>query len=196
MVIRSRSLGRLLGSRWVCSMVAALLALVVALPVGAQTLSSVSGTVVSTDGAPIPGAVVVATSEAFTREATTDAQGNFRLPALPAGNYEISVASEGFQKEVRTDFELLVNANVTLDFELQLGSIEDIVTHRSVNIHGMLITLKLLTWEMADQIDACVERIRSWGYRHVRVRQLAFNRREVCVLAAKNKARMRSSTRK
>jgi hypothetical protein len=55
----------------------------------------------------------------------------------------------------------------------------------------MIITLKLLDWDHADQIEAYLDRIHSWGYRHVRARQLAFNRREVCIVAAKSKARLK-----
>lgn len=72
-----------------------------------------------------------------------------------------------------------------------LESIEDIVTNRRVNLQGMLITLKLLNWSMADSIEEYLARIRSWGFRHVRARQLAFNGREICVLATKNKAQSR-----
>ena len=76
-----------------------------------------------------------------------------------------------------------------------LDAIEDIVTNRRVNIQGMLITLKLLSWEMASEIDNYIDRIKAWGYRHLRVRQLAFNRRELCVYAAKSQGRMRFTGR-
>lgn len=70
-----------------------------------------------------------------------------------------------------------------------LDAVEAIVTHRQVRVEGMLLTLKLLDWSMASEIDDYVNRIREWGYRHIRVRQLAFNRREICVFAAKRKIR-------
>lgn len=71
-----------------------------------------------------------------------------------------------------------------------LDSIEHIVMNRRVNIQGMLVTLKLLTEETKAEIDGCMDRVRSWGYRYVRARQLAFNRHEVCLFAAKSKGRM------
>lgn len=76
-----------------------------------------------------------------------------------------------------------------------LDAIEHIVTNRRVNIQGMLITLKLLSWEMTSEIDDYIDRIKAWGYQHIRVRQLAFNRRELCVYAAKSRARMRFTRR-
>ena len=77
-----------------------------------------------------------------------------------------------------------------------LDSVEAIVTNRRVHIPGMLLTLKLLDWKMAKEIDSYLERIRSWGYRYVRARQLAFNRREICVLASRSKDKLRLARRR
>lgn len=77
-----------------------------------------------------------------------------------------------------------------------LDAVESIVTHRQVNIPGLLLTLKLLDEKMTDEIDAYLQRIRGWGYRHVRARQLAFNRHEICVLAARSKGKMRMGSRR
>lgn len=64
-----------------------------------------------------------------------------------------------------------------------LDTIEAIVTHPSVNLEGLLLTLKFTDWKLADEIPLYHKRIRSWGYQNVRSRQLAFNRREICVAA-------------
>jgi 23S rRNA (cytidine2498-2'-O)-methyltransferase len=58
----------------------------------------------------------------------------------------------------------------------------------------MLLTLKLPNWELADSLPDYVQRVRSWGYRYVNVRQLAFNRQEVCV-AAMDSRRLRRPSR-
>lgn len=76
-----------------------------------------------------------------------------------------------------------------------LADIEHIVTNRRVGIQGMLLTLKLLDWDHAVEIDSYLARIRSWGYRSVRARQLAFNRRELCVAVAKSKGRLKFGRR-
>ncbi|NQV24440.1 MAG: SAM-dependent methyltransferase [Rhodopirellula sp.] len=67
-----------------------------------------------------------------------------------------------------------------------LDTIEAIVTHPSVKIEGLLLTLKFTDWKLADEIPLYHKRIRSWGYQNVRSRQLAFNRREICVAATKD----------
>jgi len=64
-----------------------------------------------------------------------------------------------------------------------LDSVEAIVTHPEVNVRGLLLTLKLTDWQLADELPEYCARISNWGYASVRVRQLAFNRQEVCVAA-------------
>lgn len=72
-----------------------------------------------------------------------------------------------------------------------LDSAEGIVTHDSAHVRGMIITLKLLNAELAAEIPSYLERIRSWGFKSVKARQLAFNRREICVCAMRNRAMRR-----
>jgi 23S rRNA (cytidine2498-2'-O)-methyltransferase len=76
-----------------------------------------------------------------------------------------------------------------------LDSVEAIVTHGEVHVRGMLLMLKLPDWQLADQIPEYLERVRSWGFRYVRARQLAFNRQEICVCAMRNRAMRRFKPR-
>ncbi len=73
-----------------------------------------------------------------------------------------------------------------------LDTIEHIVTHKSCRVQGMLLTLKLLEWKLAEEIPQYLERIQSWGFRYVKARQLSLNRQEVCVLALRRKHQRRS----
>ena len=77
-----------------------------------------------------------------------------------------------------------------------LDSVEDIVTRDDVHIRGMLLTLKLTKWELAKELPLYLDRIRSWGYRYIRTRQLAFNRREICVAVMKSRAIRRIKRRR
>jgi hypothetical protein len=77
--------------------------------------------------------------------------------------------------------------------EHTLDWVESIVTHRQVHIRGMVLTLKLSSWELADRIPDYVGQIRSWGYRYVNVRQLAFNRQEVSIAAIDTRRHLRPS---
>ena len=64
-----------------------------------------------------------------------------------------------------------------------LDTVEAIVTAPDVRLEGLVLTLKLTDPKLTAQLPAFHKRIRGWGYEHVRARQLAFNRQEVCVVA-------------
>ena len=85
----------------------------------------------------------------------------------------------------RRDFRkvrwLTVDMNVAPQYTLD--AVEAIVVHPELNIRGMLLTLKLFDWEMADGVPAYLQRIQGWGFNQVRARQLQYNRREICVSA-------------
>ena len=89
------------------------------------------------------------------------------------------------KKVEREDFKqfrwLAADANVAPKYTLD--TVEAIVTQPEVRIEGLLLTLKLTDFALAADLPLFNKRIRSWGYRRVRARQLAFNRQEVCVVA-------------
>ena len=69
--------------------------LIVAMPMFAQTLGSLTGTV-TFDNAPLPGATVTISSPALqgTRTTTTDVNGNYNFAALPPGQYSVQFTME------------------------------------------------------------------------------------------------------
>lgn len=76
---------------------------------------------------------------------------------------------------------LVCDANVAPSYTLE--TVEAIVTYPTTQIEGLIMTLKLSDWDKADEWEEHAERVRSWGYSQVAVRQLAFNRREYCLAA-------------
>jgi len=86
------------------------------------------------------------------------------------------------RRRMLRDTRLLVSDMVVAP-ETTLKTIEAIVTHRSVTIPGLLLTLKLIDWKMAADIPMFIKRVRGWGYSDVRVRQLQYNRQEICLAA-------------
>ncbi len=76
---------------------------------------------------------------------------------------------------------LTADMNVAPNFTLD--AIEAIVAHPEVNIRGMILTLKLPEWSLAAEVPKYLDRIRSWGFNRLHARQLAHNRREICVAA-------------
>ncbi|MCA9197473.1 MAG: hypothetical protein KDA87_08040 [Planctomycetales bacterium] len=91
---------------------------------------------------------------------------------------------------------LMTDANILPDKTLAM--LESIATHASVRLDGMLITLKLPDWSAAAEIPEYLRRIRSWGFKHVRARQLRHNRQEICVAAVRSKtlSRLRHQRKK
>lgn len=71
-----------------------------AAPAAAQDFTNVtaSGRVTDAGGAPLSGATVTITSnnQGFTRTVTTDADGSYRVPSLPQGDYTFEVSADGF----------------------------------------------------------------------------------------------------
>lgn len=91
---------------------------------------------------------------------------------------------------------LMADINATPNYTLD--AVEAIVKHPQVSIRGLLLTLKLSDWHLADNLAQYTERVRSWGYRDVRTRQLAYNRQELCLAALRSRKqrRLRRSTRR
>jgi 23S rRNA (cytidine2498-2'-O)-methyltransferase len=82
-------------------------------------------------------------------------------------------------------------ADMNVAPQYTLDAVEAVVTHPSVHIRGMLLTLKLPDWQLADELPAYIERVQSWGYKDVRLRQLAFNRQEICLAALRSRGQRR-----
>jgi len=85
------------------------------------------------------------------------------------------------RREFRGVKVLIADINVAPNYTLD--TVEHIVTHPEVSIRGLLLTLKLLEWKLAEQLPEYLDRIRGWGFTHVKARQLHHNRQEVCVSA-------------
>jgi outer membrane receptor for ferrienterochelin and colicin len=95
----------------------------------AQTTSTIEGTVKDKQGLAVAGAQVHATSAALAveRSVTTDADGNYRVTALPPGFYEIKAAKDGFQSEVFKNLEVTLNRTLVFDITMQIGSLNQTV---------------------------------------------------------------------
>ena len=98
-------------------------------------------------------------------------------------------SSEVPRKQLRGAKWLAADMNVAPSYTLD--AVEQIVGHDQVNIRGMVLTLKLADWKLASELPQLVNRVRSWGYRDVRTRQLAFNRQEFCLVALRSRGQRR-----
>ena len=69
-----------------------------------------------------------------------------------------------------------------------LDEVDSIVRHPGLSIRGLVLTLKFSDWSVAEQLPKLVERVRGWGYRDVRCRQLVTGGQEICLVALRRKA--------
>ena len=106
---------------------------VLLLPAGArgqQGITELRGRVIDQQSAVVPGAAVTVRNQdtGMFRETLTNADGTYFVTGIVPGNYEITVALEGFKKYNRRDILLEIGKTATLNVQLELGSMEEAVT--------------------------------------------------------------------
>jgi hypothetical protein len=94
---------------------------------GQTTISTIEGTIKDAQGSVVSGAQVVVKSPqlGIERTATTDANGFYRVTALPAGNYSLSITHTGFANRTFDNIELTLNRTLTLDIPLEVGAVQE-----------------------------------------------------------------------
>jgi len=75
---------------------------------------------------------------------------------------------------------LVMDANVPPSYTLD--TLDGVLTHGGARPQGLVLTLKLTQPAFAEKLPAIADRLRRYGYSRVRMRQLAFNRQEVCAV--------------
>ncbi len=97
---------------------------------GQGTTSRLTGTVVDTSGAAVPGAAVnlanTATGISFTTQ--TGGSGAYTFDLIPAGTYQVTVEKSGFKKFIATDNIVQINQPATVNVVMQVGDVSVQVT--------------------------------------------------------------------
>jgi hypothetical protein len=91
---------------------------------------TILGNVKDSQGAVVPGATVTATNTGtqFSRSTVTDSEGQYTLPLLPVGNYEVVIAMSGFKNFSQSGILLEVGRNARVDATIELGSVSEVVS--------------------------------------------------------------------
>jgi hypothetical protein len=105
---------------WIKGGIALALMLLVTPALFAQTTGRIDGRTLGTDGEPIPGVTVTASSPSLqgTQTQTTDADGRFRFVNLPPGFYTVRAELEGFNNVEQPQVRVGIDRTVSLEFTM------------------------------------------------------------------------------
>jgi hypothetical protein len=94
-----------------------------------QTTGTLQGRVEDTTGGALPGVNVEARQPdtGYSRLVVTDAQGVYRLTALPVGRYDVSVELSGFRSVDRQGVIINVGQIIDVDFRLEVATVAETI---------------------------------------------------------------------
>lgn len=106
-----------------------------------------------------------------------------RVLANPNFTHLQGKISQFKRKLFRKSRWFLADMNVAPKYTLDV--LEELVAREDIAARGLLFTLKILDWKLADSVPEYLSRVKSWGFNHVKARQLQFNKQEIMVAALK-----------
>ncbi|MBM3752384.1 MAG: TonB-dependent receptor [Acidobacteria bacterium] len=107
----------------------AFVSLLLAASAFSQTFGSLTGDVKDSSGAVVAGAAITVRNTATNgvRNAVTNEDGVYTIPALVPGMYEVKAEKTGFKAATRTNIELQVQQAARVDFNLEVGQVSEVV---------------------------------------------------------------------
>ena len=120
--------------------------------VRADVTGSIQGVVRDRSQGAIAGARLTITNvETNLRyEETTGPDGSYRVLALPAGNYKLTVTAGGFRNFVETGIVVKVNDQLQVDVTLDVGSVQQEV----VKVEANAVQVQTENTQLGDVIDS------------------------------------------
>ncbi len=96
---------------------------------GQAVNATLLGTVTDSSGASVAGAKIAITEvkTGVVHSATTNESGNYEVPDLAPGVYEVAAERQGFKKAVHKDVEVLVNTDTRINLVLDPGTAQETV---------------------------------------------------------------------
>ena len=98
---------------------------------GQTVTGTIAGTVTDPKGSVVPGAKITVTNvdeQVNVRTVTTDDRGQYVVPVLPVGRYDVTAEATGFKKAKQAGFSLNVDDKLAVNFTLEVGTISETVT--------------------------------------------------------------------
>jgi hypothetical protein len=118
----------------------------------ADVTGSILGVVRDNSQGVIGGARIVVTNlqTNFSKETVSAADGSYRILALPAGTYKLTVTASGFRTFVETDIDVKVNDQLEVDIILQVGSAQQEV----ISVEANAVQVQTESTQLGDVIDS------------------------------------------
>ena len=140
----------------------------VVMTANAQFRAGVQGTVSDSAGALVPDAKVVLknTETAKTQEATTNAEGFYRITGLAPGKYELTVEKTGYKKSVAESLNVSAENIQGMDVILEIGEITAVVTitndttaqleTENANVNKGITTMPIILWLLGVPLSVII----------------------------------------
>ena len=95
-----------------------------------QGTTEMRGRVLDQQNAVLPGVAVVIRNQetGMFRETVSNADGTYFITSVTPGLYEVTATLEGFKKYSRRDITLTLGKTMTLDLQLEVGALTEVVT--------------------------------------------------------------------
>jgi Carboxypeptidase regulatory-like domain len=118
----------------------------------ADVTGGIQGVVRDASQGAIAGAQLTITNTAtnLTYNATSGSDGSYRVLALPAGNYKLTVTATGFRSFVENDIVVKVNDQLEIDVVMQVGSAQQEV----INVEANAVQVQTENTQLGDVIDS------------------------------------------
>ncbi len=128
----------------------ALLLVLAAASLEAQTAGVFVGRITDASGAGVPSAKVEITNKAtgIKLSATASTQGEYVLPRVTPGTYDMTVTAAGFKTAVRSDIPLDVNQTAREDVALTIGDVSS-----SVQVEASIPVVQSETSSIGQVVD-------------------------------------------
>ncbi len=116
----------------------------------ADVTGSIFGTTRDISQAAVAGARVSATNVEtnLMKEATSGADGEYRLLALPPGTYRVQASAAGFQDFLTTNIDVKVNDRLKVDVTFEVGSIK-----QAVSVEANALQVETENTQLGDVIE-------------------------------------------
>ena len=79
---------------------------------------------------------------------------------------------------------IIADMNVAPNYTMDV--LDELLSRKEIDIHGILCTLKLFQWNLVETIPTIIDRFKRLGFHSIRVKQLAFNRQEVMLTGTRH----------